>query len=267
MHIKAPAQELMIRPAALPHKPHPKKPLRHDPATTARPPHVRPKPLPPGVQRPVADARPQSKPLAVKPDLSSRPLPPVIEDTPKPIDPTTTTNAGGAGGNGNNEPLTMEGLVGAWGKSDTPYDFNNDGTVNVSDLLYFINNWHTYGPPSTGGGGAPGGSGGSNGTSGGAPASELSAASGASVITAPEPETTDVAPPSNEKPGKLATGNVKERSRMLYDHLSGAGFREQPPLNIRELVDALNPSPRQAELMMKELAAKYPDGLGVNVVA
>src|SRR4051812_8534543 len=34
--------------------------------------------------------------------------------------------------------LTMQGLLDAWGQSQTPYDLNGDGTVNTDDLLQFI---------------------------------------------------------------------------------------------------------------------------------
>jgi hypothetical protein len=38
-------------------------------------------------------------------------------------------------------PLTLQGLIDAWGQTNSPYDFTGDGNVNVDDLLFFINNW------------------------------------------------------------------------------------------------------------------------------
>jgi len=63
-----------------------------------------------------------------------------------------------------------------------------------------------------------------------------------------------------------ALGGLKPMADSLFNHLSGAGFADQPPTNIRELVDALNLAPRQTEFLLKQLAMKYPAGLGVNMV-
>lgn len=61
-------------------------------------------------------------------------------------------------------------------------------------------------------------------------------------------------------------GGLKPLADSLFDHLASAGFAEQPPTNIRELVGALNLSPRQTDFLLKQLAVKYPAGLGVNVI-
>lgn len=36
--------------------------------------------------------------------------------------------------------LTLKGLLGAWGQTNSPYDLNGDGTVGMSDLLIMIQN-------------------------------------------------------------------------------------------------------------------------------
>ncbi len=35
-------------------------------------------------------------------------------------------------------PMTLEGLMAAWGQNDSPYDLNHDRTVNVDDLIQFL---------------------------------------------------------------------------------------------------------------------------------
>jgi len=48
----------------------------------------------------------------------------------------------------------MQQLTAAWGQSQSPWDLNHDGTVNVTDLLMLISNWSVYAQGSTSGGGA-----------------------------------------------------------------------------------------------------------------
>jgi hypothetical protein len=38
--------------------------------------------------------------------------------------------------------LTLDGLLAAWGEGDSPYDLNGDGTVDVFDLLQFLQQSH-----------------------------------------------------------------------------------------------------------------------------
>ena len=74
-------------------------------------------------------------------------------------------------------------------------------------------------------------------------------------------------PDSPVRTNPNALGGLKSLSDSLFEHLSSTGFADQPPTNIRELVDALNLSPRQSDFMLKHLGEKYPGGLGVNMVA
>jgi hypothetical protein len=129
-------------------------------------------------------------------------------------------------------PMTLKGLMAAWGQTNSPYDLNADGVVDVDDLLQWLDNW-------------PDGAGESGPQAAQAPASakpSLSANTSASMA--------DI--------GKLAD--------RLIDRLTAAGFDTQPPTNIREVVDRLNLPPRQTSHIFKRLAAMYPQGMGVNVV-
>jgi hypothetical protein len=38
-------------------------------------------------------------------------------------------------------PLTLDGLMKSWGQTDSPYDLNGDNTVDVQDLVSFLNTW------------------------------------------------------------------------------------------------------------------------------
>ena len=53
------------------------------------------------------------------------------------------------GPNGVGEPPTygnpLEALLADWGKPDSPYDFNGDGTVGIDDMLDLLANW-PHGP-------------------------------------------------------------------------------------------------------------------------
>src|SRR5690606_2952292 len=53
----------------------------------------------------------------------------------------------------------MLALIGSWGQSNSPWDLNSDGIVDVDDLLIMIANWSYY---ANGGTGLPGSGGGSN---------------------------------------------------------------------------------------------------------
>lgn len=55
--------------------------------------------------------------------------------------PVNQTPISGEGGDETGQgTLTLEGLLAAWGQSDTPYDLNGDGSVGVSDMLIMLDN-------------------------------------------------------------------------------------------------------------------------------
>jgi hypothetical protein len=248
------------------------------------------------------------------------------------------------------QPLSLEGLAKAWGTNNTEYDFTGDGTVNVQDLLYMMDNWEQFRP---------------NATLQTAPNGQLVTADSPVLVTnsamietkmdlvtaedaAIGESTTDVVPdeskpdpvvspessdatdlePSEPPVGEtepaptpepepqtpstddslnlrgyldslrgadsrrttleglngvaaraaIAPGTVRGNGAAkgmgglmpladsLFSHLSSAGFADQPPTNIRELVDALNLAPRQTDFLLRQLTMKYPQGLGVNVI-
>ena len=132
-------------------------------------------------------------------------------------------------------PLTLNGFEKTWGQADPNYDLNNDGTVNVDDLLAYINGL-SNGP------GAPEQAIGPDQSSGG----QL------------------IADKAHEL--KLARAGINTLADTLIDRLIGAGFDQQPPTNVRELVDKLQLSPRDSNHLFKKLGMKYPRGLGVNMV-
>ena len=228
------------------------------------------------------------------------------------------------------QPMTLDGLVNAWGTNDPHYDLDGDGVVGVPDLLQMIDSLRKFNTDSqpvdsitdqsglmqplieSGDPTVP-----AEKPSDDVPVvpAEESAVPPEAAVIAPEddpaltpaPETTepDVASPSTDpaldfrayidsmasgqsrKPAGVngagarailapdaidsraaarSLGGLKPMADSLFNHLSGAGFAEQPPTNIRELVDALNLAPRQTDFLLKQLAMKYPAGLGVNMV-
>ena len=62
-------------------------------------------------------------------------------------------------------------------------------------------------------------------------------------------------------------GGLNSLADAMFSHLTSNGFATQPPSNIRELIDSLNLAPNQSDFMLKTMAEKYPDGLGVDMVA
>ena len=60
---------------------------------------------------------------------------------------------------------------------------------------------------------------------------------------------------------------MNKLARTLVERLEREGFDSQPPVNVRELVASLDLSPKQDAFMMKKLAARYPQGLGVSLRA
>ena len=225
----------------------------------------------------------------------------------------------------NQQYMSMEGLVGAWGQSDSPYDLNSDGTVNVDDLLMFIANYrqHINTPlpapandseadaaepvvsaltPET----APAGSVvPDNVLTPETPVADADEAAGSVTIAdivadwgkreseldlngdglvnvddllqfiasmsysngAPTESSQDTASSARLTNANHPTGSVRNIASLtnaLLERLEKAGFDKHPPSNIHDLVDRFEFLPHQKGAMLKLLAAKYPDGLGVN---
>jgi hypothetical protein len=183
---------------------------------------------------PVSGQTIQNKPLVLGPvnELTTAPTSPQPDPTLSTAPPAAelTTAAPTDGADSAATPqLTLDGLMQAWGQADSSYDLNGDGTVNTGDLLQFLNNWS---------------------------ASKSANATSGNGAAGPE-----------NAVGKPGIGGVTKLADALIDRLMKAGFDDQPPTNIRDLVDTFNLPANHAEKLFDRLQQKYPNGLGVNVVA
>ncbi len=181
-----------------------------------------PMPVPPEQPDPTVLTAPEPAPLPA-PVVATQPRPgDALEESPP--DGEQETDA----------PLTLKGLLKSWGRTDSPYDLNADGIVNVLDLVEFLLD---YSSPDD---------------------SEDEDTSRDSVAGRGR----------HDAPASLA----RERHRLvqvadsLLGGLAKAGFDEHPPPGIHDMVDALQLSGRQKHVMMSHLDAHYHNGLGVNLV-
>jgi hypothetical protein len=129
------------------------------------------------------------------------------------------------------EPLTLKGLLNDWGQPGSQYDLNSDGTVDVDDLLSYINNLNGQSTPQQ-------------------------------AVAGNDHQTkNDFIDSMN-----VRSSSGRQVADALIDRLAGAGFGHQPPTNIRELVDQLNLLPKDRQQAMDRLGSRYPRGLGLNMV-
>jgi Ca2+-binding EF-hand superfamily protein len=176
--------------------------------------------------------------------------------------------------------LTEEGFEAAWGTSDANYDLNGDGTVNMVDLLSFLDQQNQE---QSGGNGVPGGDPPSlleqfhdawgsddpqfdlngDGTvnmsdllaflaqlGGGGDAGARQAAEGAGA-------TSPVA----------ASGIDPERlGQSIVSRFEAAGFLDRPPTNARQIVGGLGLDDLANRLIIEHLTSRYPDGLKLDVM-
>ncbi|MDY7110472.1 MAG: hypothetical protein SYC29_17720 [Planctomycetota bacterium] len=183
------------------------------------------------------------------------------------------------------EPLTIEGLKAAWGTDDPRYDLNLDGTVNVPDLLALLEQINAQQPESDSGLsptlvtsnhdipaddvlGEP------------TPLDQLLEAWGTdnpdydlnldgvvnvSDLLAMLAEMSGGRPESVTERSALAS-HASTTAASLVSRLEDAGFAEQPPSNIHELVSQLNLAATERAALLSQLADRYPDGLGLDVI-
>ena len=212
--------------------------------------------------------------------------------------PPDGTQIGGVGGtesvtdSGPNPPLppenaqlTIEGLTAAWGTNDAIYDLNADGTVNVSDLLALLAQL-TQAPPEADTGPAP----------------TLIAADDAVSADdgAGEPTPLDLllqawgtdnpeydlnldgivnvadllamlGQMGKDDPAAAQSLTAVGRAAApaaasLVSKLEEAGFTKQPPSNIHELLGQLNLASTERAAVLAQLAARYPEGLGLDLI-
>ncbi len=203
------------------------------------------KPALPDATKPKPNHKPEIKPndITVRPGIAARPQntrQPIPQITGAPSPTPQLTPADNVDRPQGPTHLTLEGFVQAWNQADSTYDLNSDGTVNMQDLLEFLNHLDKYNP-------------------------DLAAAAqpvGALADTAKLTSADGIGPAKSATPGKPGTA----LGDAMFDHLSKAGFASKPPENIHELVGTLNISPKNSDLALKQLASKYPDGLGINVI-
>ncbi len=131
-------------------------------------------------------------------------------------------------------PLTLDGLMKSWGRTDSPYDLNADGIVNVLDLVEFLMDYSGQDD------------------SGDEDTSRDSVAGRG----------------RHDAPASLAQERhtLAQVTDSLLGGLAKAGFDEHPPPGIHDMVDALRLSGRQRNVVMSHLDAHYHNGLGVNMV-
>jgi hypothetical protein len=174
-------------------------------------------------------------------------------------------------------------LMNEWGTTNSEYDLDGNGAVDVDDLINMIMNWGSPAPVAN------------------EPATRLadraSAGANANISLSPaiakpndiekpllrdidKPNLpTDIEKPRRhvvEKQGKpdasdtrpsLAASELRTVSGSLVDRLLAAGFTDRPPTNLGDIVDKLNLSPGNRSDVMQYLNNAYPNGLGVNVRA
>lgn len=128
------------------------------------------------------------------------------------------------------DPLTIQGLLDAWNTQSTMYDLNEDGTVNMFDLLALLDRI------SSSSNDAP-------------PVKE-------DVV---DPLTTEHT--YRRRVRERALDNMAER---LVNKLHERGFDKQPPGNLDSMLRRLNLQPDQHEALKKRIFATYPTGIGIN---
>jgi hypothetical protein len=174
-------------------------------------------------------------------------------------------------------------LVNEWGTTNSEYDLDGNGAVDVDDLINMIMNWGSSEPvandPATRL---------ADRTNTGASANISLSPASAKPNDIEKPLLRDIDKPNLprdiekprrhvlEKQGKpevsdsrpsLAASELRTVSGSLVDRLLAAGFTDRPPTNLGDIVDKLNLSPGDRSGVMQRLNNAYPNGLGVNMRA
>lgn len=126
--------------------------------------------------------------------------------------------------------VTLADIVANWGRRESEFDLNGDGVVNVDDLLQFI--------------------------------ASMSYSNGAPTESSQDAPLSARLTNANQPTGSVR--NIASLTNVLLERLEKAGFDKHPPSNIHDLVDRFEFLPHQKGAMLKLLAAKYPEGLGIN---
>ncbi len=180
-------------------------------------------PMPVPAEKPSVLTAPEPAPLP-GPVIATQPRPgDALEASPLPPEREPETDT----------PLTLKGLLKSWGRTDSHYDLNADGIVNVLDLVEFLMDY-----------------------------------SGQDDSGDEDTSRDSVAGRGRDAPASLAQERhtLAQVADSLLGGLTKAGFDEHPPAGIHDMVDALRLSGRQKDVLMSHLDAHYHSGLGVNLV-
>ncbi|MHC4947893.1 MAG: hypothetical protein ACYTG1_06490 [Planctomycetota bacterium] len=143
---------------------------------------------------------------------------------------------------GDDGPLTLQGLLDAWGQRDSRYDLNGDHVVNVTDLLQLL---------------AELDQGGDDG------------AHAAAATAGDEPPALDL-PGLGRKLGLFRQARLDDRARGLADliatRLGAAGHADRPPAGLRDFIDELGLDSPQKRVMLQRLIETYPAGSSINTI-
>lgn len=161
-------------------------------------------------------------------------------------------------------PLTLEGLLDVYGQSNPDYDLNGDGIVNVKDILQLFAQEsaeiaHGEKSASISEPAKPGA------TSPVEPSFDKPASTG---LTGRDPiDSAAQIPPKSDSPHSFRNiSDLRNIAQAIFQRLMGAGYEFKPPTNIHSLVDQLQLSTQQKQVIIDRLAERYPQGLGVNFV-
>jgi hypothetical protein len=204
----------------------------------------------------------------VEPAAPVEPIATAIPDDLLPTDPNAPTPEP--------QPPTIQGFHEYWNQSNAQYDLNQDGTVNIDDLLQFINSLVCVQCPEPTGIPDDHKSQPSAGLTATSSTDAASIAAAATDLDAEPASIEQPTPPSQVSLGgprdtALASApsltNVQKLVQTLISRLDENGFKDHPPTNIRELVSRLDLQPAQTDTVLRHLGEHYPQGLGVNVRA
>ena len=164
----------------------------------------------------------------------------------KPADDTAVaesdTNAlSGADGAADDQsaPLTIDGLLAAWNAEGGHYDVNSDGTVNVFDLFQLLASLQPAQP-------------------------QAGSGKNAEIVSADTfDELLNVRTPAEHRLTEQKLQNMADRlTRRLHD----AGFVQHPPANLSDILNQIELSDEQRQIMLDRLAHNYPAGLGISMI-
>lgn len=136
----------------------------------------------------------------------------------------------------NPAPLTLEGLMAAFGSTDARFDINSDGTVNVFDLFQFLSSQQP---------------------------SDLTEKTSVLASVDQNASFTFARTPAEHR---LTEQKLQHMADRLVNRLNDAGFDQHPPANLNEILGQLNINDDQRQIMLQRIGQHYPAGLGVSMI-